>query len=106
MKHYAGEWMRQDVDTIHRHTGHLDDAPHGVAFATPLHSEEADRVGLIQVEGNLPAAGLAKHSVLRRTARHAEDGVVAKFVPGRGLQSIRSGWIDLIQRLGPSVNRR
>ena len=78
----AGERMRKRVDSFHGHASHLDDASHRVALASPLHAEEADRVGLVQIESDRSTAGLAKQSVLRRAASHAEDGVAFGLVPG------------------------
>ena len=95
MEDDAGERMRKGADPFDGHARHLDDASHRVALASPLHPEEADRVGLVQVEGDLATAGLAKQSVLRRTACDAEEGVVFEAIPGQSRVGVPSRQIGL-----------
>src|SRR5262249_6804650 len=55
-----GEWVRQHIHACDRHASHLDNAAQRVALAASLDAEEADGVGLVQVERDLPASRVAE----------------------------------------------
>ena len=84
MEDDTGERTRQGAHSRNRHAGHLDDAAERVALAAALYAEQADRVRLVQVEGHLAAGRLPEQAVLRRRARHAEDGFVLGAAPASG----------------------
>ena len=77
-----GERMRKLVDPPDGHTGHLHDAAQRVALAAALDAEQADRMGLVQVERDPAAGSVAEQAVLRRCSRCAKNRVVFRSVAG------------------------
>ena len=72
--HRAAGERASPVDLLlYRHAGHLADAAQRIALAAALDAEEADRVGLVQIERDVPAGRPAEQAVLGgyRSSAHA-----------------------------------
>jgi hypothetical protein len=49
------KWTRQFVDMFKGHGRHFNHRPERVAFHTTLDAEQSDRIGMVQMKGNLSA---------------------------------------------------
>src|SRR4051812_8640783 len=80
----CGQRLRQTVNSGQRERGHFDDAAKSVALPAALHTEQADRVGLVEVEADFASHHFSQNAELRSVARDAEHNIASWF--------FRSGW--------------
>ena len=85
MENDRGERAWQHIDVLKRHGGHFNDGSKGVALAAALNPKETDRVGVVEVQGDLSAGNLSEQTVLRRVTIDTQHDVIADLGLRRGL---------------------
>ena len=82
MEDDRGQRVWQDVHGRGRERGRFDDAAQGVALSAALDAEEADGVGLVEVERDGSASDFAEDTVLGRGTGDAEKDVRLEGIRG------------------------
>ena len=98
MENHRRERLRKKVDVLDGQRRHLGDRAQRVALSAALNAEEADRVGVVQIDGDLSPRNLTDNPVLRRWTGYPEEYVIVRGPPGAGSAERRFGLLHLRRR--------